>query len=259
MDVTYEDVLDPCYFPLPPSIDDLLTYAAELEAEGHYITFEWADSEIKNHFLSYVRVGLVAGRVKLYKLYRHTHPQVLSFAHYCEICLGKSLWYVNRLIEAARVTLELARAGFTILPQCEAQARPLTKFFGDELISKWQEVLDKIPSHRLTAAGIAAIVDGELKSQKRQVCIEGEIWSQLTEKAILTGMSPAQLLRKLVQEYEPEPPTEETDTASSVERDEDRVTPVTPQQLADWIEDLQQLLIDRYGIATSTAYSTTSY
>lgn len=154
MDVTHEGLEDPRFYPLPPSIDEVLTYADELDAEGNNISFEWADNEIKNHLLSYVRVGLVAGRVKLYKLYRHAKKKIQTFRDYCESHLGKSLWYINRHIEAARVVLDLVKAGFKILPQCEAQARPLTKFFGDELIEKWQEVITSIPAHRMTAQAV---------------------------------------------------------------------------------------------------------
>lgn len=180
LDITFDLLPDPLYHPLPPSIDDVLTYEKELEEEGNNISFKWADHEIKNHLLSYVRVGLVAYRVKLYRLYRHSQQKFKTFQEYCEKGLGKSSWVVNKLIKAANVTLELAKAGFTQLPQCEAQARPLTKFTGDTLTQKWQEVIDSTPPHRITATHVSAIVDDEPQNPKqgKVIALHPELWPE---------------------------------------------------------------------------------
>ncbi len=257
MDVTFEGMPDPRYYPLPPSIDDLLTYADELLAEGKHISFEWADNEIKNHLLSYVRVGLVAARVKLYKLYKRAKSSIKTFRDYCENHLGKSSWYVNRLIEAARVTLELAQSGFTVLPQCEAQARPLTKFFGEELTAKWQEVTETIPANRMTAANVAAVIDGEPEPKNRQIKVDSEVWSELSEKAAAAGLSPTELLKQLVQEYIPDEPEAETqeetpDDPAVPSSNHALVVPITPEELAVWRADVEQLLVERYGLANTS-------
>lgn len=258
MDVTFEGMPDPHYYPLPPSIDDVLIYASELEAEGRHISFEWAHNEIKNHLLSYVRVGLVAHRVKLYKLYRHATKKIKTFRDYCENHLGKSSWYVNRLIEAARVVLDLVKAGFTVLPQCEAQARPLTKFFGEELTAKWQEVVDSIPAHRMTANAVAAVVDGEPEHKNRQVKVDGEVWSELLEKAAAAGMSPTELLKQLVQEYEPnyepepEETPEETPSSQAIPSSNHALAPITAEELAVWRADVEQLIIEHFGLANTS-------
>lgn len=252
MDITFDLLPDPLYHPLPPSIDDVLTYASELEEEGNNITFKWADHEIKNHLLSYVRVGLVAYKVKLYRLYRHSQQKFKTFQEYCEKGLGKSPWVVNKLINAANITLELAKAGFTQLPQCEAQARPLTKFTGDTLTKKWQEVIDSTPPHRITATHVSTIVDDEPQNPKKRVSIDKNTYNALAKKANAAGMTAEELLRELVDNYNPQPEEPQEDKDNPEESDDpEAIEPVTPAELEKWLLDTQQLLIEHYGLSFS--------
>ncbi len=148
--------------------------------------------------------------------------------------------------------LELAQAGFTQLPQCESQARPLTKFTGDELIDKWEAVIASAPAHRITAAHIASIVDDDEPEQQRQLKIDAQTYTQLQEKAARAGLSVREFLKKLVEDFEsddePEP-----DIAIAIDQDEDAIaidkTPMTIEELSKWRDDVEQLLVEYYGLA----------
>lgn len=226
MDVTYDLLPDPRYHPLPPSVDDLLTFADELDYEGRSITFEWAHNEIKNHLLSYVRVGLIAAKVKLYRVWEHSQQKFKDFKDYCEKGLGKSRWYVNRMIEAARVTLELMKAGFTELPQHESQARHLVKFQGEELYEKWKEILNSVPAHRITAAKIAEIVDDNPQPPvKQRVNVRTITWEKVKQAAQEAGMTPDDYLESLLDRTL-----------------DNKVDEVTEEQLKTWEADTNQLI-----------------
>jgi hypothetical protein len=194
-----------------------------------------------------VRVGIVAAKVRRYRLYQLATQKFTSFRDYCERALGKTQWHINRIIEAARVVLELAREGFELLPQNEAQARPLVKFSGEELIAKWQEVIDSCPPHRITANHIAEIVAPGASPQQRAIKVDADVYSQLQEKAAQSGMTTQQLLKKLIGDFNPEsevmevePPVEEPES--------EEIQPVTAKAIALWIEDMKQLVFGRYGI-----------
>jgi hypothetical protein len=250
VDVTYDLLPDPRYYPLPPSVDDLLTFAEELDYEGNNITFEWADNEIKNHLLSYVRVGLIAAKVKLYRTWRHASQKFKDFKDYCEKGLGKSRWYVNRMIEAARVTLELMKAGFTQLPQHESQARPLVKFQGEDLIQKWEEVITSLPAHRITAAAISKIC-GEPEPEKKRVLVSSKLWEKLRLKALELNLSPEQLLEQLLDGTPDDAPQEPEEEPLEPLPD---AAPITLEQMTRWVEDMQQLLIEQFGLTDCSTF-----
>jgi len=254
MDLTLELLTAPNH--LPPSIDDVLTYASEIEEEGKNINFKWADYEIKNHLLSYVKVGLIAQKVRLYRLYAQENFK--SFKEYCEKGLGKSYWVIKKIIEAARTTVELAQAGFTQLPQYEAQARPLTKFTGDTLIEKWQEVITSAPAHRITATHISEIVDGEPQNPKKRISLNKDVYDELVEKARTAGKKPDELLRELLGNYDPtddydyEPETQtEIVVEDEPEKTEEPETPLTQKELENWLLDMKNLLAEHYGLSFS--------
>jgi len=246
-DVTYIERYDPSEFPLPPSNASLFECYEELEWEGRNLPIKRATEQIKDNFLSFVRVGLVAAKVRRYRLYELATEKFTSFREYCERCLGKTQWHINRIIEAARVVMELARNGFELLPQNEAQARPLVKFSGEELIAKWQEVIDSCPAHRITAIHIAEIVTPGASPQQRAIKVDAEVYSQLQEKAAQAGMTTQQLLKKLIGDYNPE--SEVMEVEQPVEEPEsEEIQPVTAKAIALWVEDMKQLIFGKYGL-----------
>ncbi len=201
------------------SVQEILDYALTLEGQipGDF-NLSQVVNEIKSNCLSFVRTGLLAYKVKVYKIYRNVHR---NFKEFCEKALGVSHWQINRTIEAARVVVELAQNGFDILPKCEAQCRPLAKFTGAQLCANWQSVLDTTPAHRITGKAINEALGIETMSECLRVSPQAHYY--VREKALSAGISVDRLLIE----------TFGHDTTTQL---------VDQQKLDEWEEDLQALV-----------------
>lgn len=201
------------------SVQEILDYALTLEDQipGDF-SLSQVVNEIKSNSLSFVRTGLLAYKVKVYKIYRNVHR---NFKEFCEKALGVSHWQINRNIEAARVVVELAQNGFDILPKCEAQCRPLSKFSGAELCANWQSVLDTTPPHRITGKAINEALGIETNSECMR--ISPKAYYIVKKKALEVGISVDKLLIE----------TFGDDTSTQF---------VDQRNLDEWEEDLQALV-----------------
>ena len=201
------------------SVQEILDYALTLEGQipGDF-NLSQIVNEIKSNSLSFVRTGLLAYKVKVYKIYRNVHR---NFKEFCEKALGISHWQINRTIEAARVVVELAQNGFDILPKCEAQCRPLSKFSGAQLCANWQIVLDTTPAHRITGKAINEALGIETTSMSVQIA--PKLYYRIKAQAVEAGMSFHAFL--------------ETTFGDHTE-----VQKVEPEKLDEWEEDLQALV-----------------
>lgn len=198
------------------SIENLIHYAWSLEEciPGDF-DLKTLVTEIKDQIFSFVRTGLLAYKVKILKLYRKGHK---SFKTFCEKALGVSHWQINRKIEAARVVMELAQAGFSVLPTCEAQARPLTKLYGVELCDQWQKVVDSLKPHTITSNQINEVLGVETKTASLR--LPKKLYEQIRKKALEMGLSIEQLL-------------------NTVFEDDEEVDVVEEEILSRWEEDLK--------------------
>ena len=198
------------------SVENLINYAWSLEEciPGDF-DLQTVVTEIKGQILSFVHTGLLAYKVKILKLYRKAHK---SFKTFCEKALGTSHWQVNRKIEAARVVIELARAGFSVLPTCEAQARPLTKLYGTELCDKWKAVVNSLEPHMITSKQINEVLGVETKTASLR--LPKELYEQIKRRALEMGLSIEQLLNMLFE-------------------DDQKINTVEKEALAKWEEDLE--------------------
>ncbi len=229
---------DPLYNPLPPSVEDILIYNEEINDESPYITFEWATHEIKNHLLNWVRVGLVADKVRYLKLWK---GKFSSFADYCQKAVGKTSWQISRIIKAARVTITLAHVGFDVLPNCEAQASKLAKFLSDPLllVEKWQQVLDAVPKHLITANAIGEVF-GE-QPTKQKLSISPKLKQKLQAKANELGISVEELLEDLLGENSGSS-EDDDEQCSIIEKSEDSKSQLDYQKrIENWQTDLEQI------------------
>jgi hypothetical protein len=231
MDVTTSLISDPLYAVLPPSIEDLLTYSEELDYEGHNITWEWAINEIKNHMSGWVRVGLVAAKVRLYRLYKGVYA---TFQEFCQKRLKLPFWKINNLIKAAQVVMDLAQAGYEVLPTCEAQARPLVRFIEDGLYEVWDKVLRSFPPHQITAAAIESITDPD-KPKKLTLRVNKNLGEKLQRKALDLGISVETLIEQMLDEEDGEPESEPDD--------EDAKNAIA-LEMEIWQEDLKALIAE---------------
>ncbi len=221
------------YRPLPDFLEDIDRFAFELDYEQHIVDYNWADSMLKSNIFSYVKVGLIAYNIKRFRLY--TQAKIKSFQEYCEKELGRKHWAINATIRAAKCVLKLIRAGFTILPQNEAQARPLTKFKMDEdMIDAWEKIAKKYQyqQHKLTATRI----DEEINGMKEpQVKLSKNTLNKLALKAKELGMSPDDLLEEMLVDLD-SGETEEPET----------------EKIAEWESDLEELTkIEESGLTIS--------
>ena len=204
-----------------PSAQALLDYAIELEDQipGDFELSE-VINEIKNNTLSFVRTGLLAFKVKVLKLYRDGYR---SFKDFCEQALGLTHWQINRTIEAARVVIELAQDGFDVLPKNEAQARPLTKFTGDDLCANWQTILNTTKEYKITGSVIAETLGMEVTNKSLR--LPPEVYYELQDIALQEGMSITELLKAVIAEKK-------------------AVEEVDEQQLQAWQQDLDTLVAE---------------
>ena len=134
-------------------VQDLIQYALDLDdqIEGdfdlNYVVFEF-----RNNMMSFVRNGLLAFKIQSLRLYKKHYT---NFKVFCTKVLKMSYWQVKRIIEAARVVMELIHAGFTVLPHNVSQCEPLAEYIGTEaLIDNWADITSNVPEHLLTAKSI---------------------------------------------------------------------------------------------------------
>ncbi len=183
--------------------DTLLEEILEIDLEGQWINLTTAVGQIKKNLLSYVNSGWLIKKIFHYRLWRSCAKTTHDF---CDRYLGISLGYAKLLIKAAEVTIALAQAGFTTLPQCASQAAVLIPFnkvdrYGNSpLVTKWQEVLDyaKNTAQRITTNVVKTVVTPEEK-QTVSKKFPKELWKQIEAAAAKAGKSPEQYLADLVE------------------------------------------------------------
>ena len=179
---------------------DLMCYLDDLDYLD--INFQWAHAEIQNHLDGWIKAGIVAGHVKLKSLWKDSPQKFKNFADYCQRGLGRSNWYIDRIIDAAKVVVDLARFGFKVLPNCEAQARPLVKAFKDgtnNVFDLWESVLSQHLPANITASKIESIVNGETEEKPKQGISKETI--ELAKKlAKLEGRNVDELIQELIRD-----------------------------------------------------------
>ena len=255
-----------------------VNHALELE------DFDYAAQRLVLKLSSWVRAGVIAHVIKLKRLYQQEN--IKSFKQFCQQVMGRSAASINRQIEAAYVVVALAQAGYEHLPQNEYQARPLVQFAkvnstpdgyyscedNDLLREKWGEVLEKYQPHELSAAKIAEVVDPEFVPLKKPgVRIGSNLQERLIRESSSEGLTPHQLIEQLLDKRDAEKEQAESSKTDADENDyiypddleaspiepsereaeEEKVEPIAPEKLDAWLKDVQQLLVEKYGVATT--------
>ena len=209
MEIT-ADFNDTFWEPPESEFQPLLDFESEIFGEVPHNDISILTQRIKRSFLDYVRQGIMLDTVRRYRLYK---GQYQDFAEYCKLALGRSPFYCQKIIQAAKVCLELIKSKFKILPTSVAQALPLLKFakvdaYGNcELGDKWQTVLDGFPASLITAAKIQDTLDENPEDRAKQVRIGGKAYELLKQKAAAAGMAVSKYLELLIGG---EPPEEES-------------------------------------------------
>lgn len=225
------DFNDIFWEPPESEFQPLLDFESEIAYEVPYNDIELLTQRIKRSFLDYVRQGVMLDTVRRYRLYKR---QYRDFAEYCKLGLGRSHIYCQKIIQAAKVCLELIKSNFKTLPTSVAQALPLVKFakpdvWGDrELEDKWQGVLDGFRPELITAAKIQETLDENPEDRVKQVRIGGKAYQLLKEKALAADMTVSKYLEMLIGGTEPpenepfnnEPPDDDEEVELTTEKEE---------------------------------------
>lgn len=176
----YKSILEECYY---------------LNEEGKYNQLEQITNNIKYNRISYIKLGIQLYQVKYYRLYKNKYQ---SFKEYCEKGVYYPVWRANQVIDSASIAIQLIKAGFNIIPQNEAQARLLIRLDKEELIKKWQEVLDTYEAHKITANRIENIVFGEQVFKKGSLKLPIQIIREIEVKALENNISVGDFISKII-------------------------------------------------------------
>ncbi|WP_373479045.1 hypothetical protein [Geminocystis sp.] len=176
----YKSILEECYY---------------VNEEGKYNQLEQITNSIKYNRISYIKLGIQLYQVKYYRLYKNRYK---SFKEYCEKAVHYQIWRANQVIDSASIAIKLIKAGFNIIPQNEAQARLLIKLSEEELVQKWQEVLDTYEPHKITANRIEMIIFGEQNLKKGTLKLPIQVIREIEVKAIENGMTAGDLITKII-------------------------------------------------------------
>ncbi|MDJ0582965.1 hypothetical protein [Crocosphaera sp.] len=192
---------------------------------------------IKSHQYGWLKFGAWAFNFKLKKQYRLHYK---TWKEFCQKELHRSAAYVDKLIKATRVVKELICAGFKVLPKNEAQARWFTQFWGQELIDKWQVLIEAVPPHYITSTLIKEVFRVQEKETKTWVQVDAQILEDFETRAREKGFNPKEKLQEVLDSWEADQEEEMTD-----ETTDDEVEEVPIEKLEVWQDDLQALIEEK--------------
>lgn len=210
---SYSYKINPNYLPNPADslyhaeqissanhVQDIVEEAARLEDRiaAEFDLDELVD-RMKINTLAYVKNGLMAFKIKTFKLYKNTHS---TFKEFCQQQLGLSTWQVNRNIRAAKVVIELVTAGFEVLPQNEAQTRALLTHGCEDIVAAWRSLVDHLKPHEITARTITkhlAPEHDETVPKEERITVKRDLFNRIFTVALSLGTTIEQLLEQIFQ------------------------------------------------------------
>ncbi|WP_198648567.1 hypothetical protein [Cyanothece sp. BG0011] len=199
--------------------------------------FHDALCQLKSHQFGWVKFGVWAFQFKVKRFYKHHYR---TWSKFCEKELHQTHWYIDKIIKAARVIKDLICAGFTVLPQNEYQCRPLTKFWGEELIDNWSMIVDAVEPHLITSDLIKSRFCSREPRDEKWFKVDGKTWEEFEFKARSRGLDPKQKLQEILEDWEATEDEEPTD-----ELDDDDIEDVPIEKLELWQADLQALIEEK--------------
>lgn len=229
--------------------DEILGYDANILAyDDDSDDIDFDIREIQRQTYGYVFIGLRLKRLFLTKRYLQKFSNVGEF---CKQVLGRSLAYAKRLIKAAEVAVELARAGFSQLPLCEAQARPLYKLEmwpnalnpeESPLCQKWAEILES--SHEpITAEMVVSAVDGDKPQKKQTIKTNPQTWEKLERMRLERGFADMDEMLEAFVSGELEPPAKESEPTTP---EPEEVPPAPAEIQVSWMEKVRDRFLTAY-------------
>ncbi len=190
-------------------IQKLVEEAQELDDKiaGEFELFDLI-GEILDYRFGFVRMGLLAYKIKYFRLYKEVSS---SFHGFCQQYFHKGADYVDKLIQASSDVLELIANGFgEILPQNEAQVRSLrssAKKAGVDIVEAWQFVCDRYKHQpwEITYKTINTAICGEIREEPdtlTKVVLPIALVDKIQKLAIKAGMGFTEYLEELFQVIE---------------------------------------------------------
>lgn len=224
----YKSILEDCYY---------------LNEEGKYSQLKQITNSIKYNRINYIKLGVQLYQVKYYRLYKNEYQ---SFKNYCEKAVYYPVWRANQVIDCANVAIKLIKLGFNIIPQNEAQARLLIRLNDEELINKWQEILNTYAPYEITANRIEKIVFGGQFFKKGTLKLPMKVITEIERKALENGISAGDLISKMMTgeltiNYDGCVETRVIDNENYRENP-------TPEMINQWETDLQKLVFQERSI-----------
>jgi hypothetical protein len=155
------------------AISDIIQFQSDIDDDFNrtLVDFHGLDELLKSHMFGFVRVGMCAERIRNFKLWERANVYK-DWNHYCQAGLGKTSWYINRLIDASKIVILLIESGFKVLPHCEAQCRPLVKLANgvgaiDNVAHAWHKVTSMFTPDKITADRVAAVAEDRDPDQEK--------------------------------------------------------------------------------------------
>ena len=155
---------------------------------------------IKTNNLAFAETGLIAFKIREMRLYKKLYS---NFTDFCHIVLNKSRSYIDRLIRASVVIVELVRNGFEVLPANESQCRILSKYVGSELVRIWRAIVETIEPHKITVESIKAFLSDEeetVEPSSEFIRLPGYLSEHITRYALSIGMTAQDLVVMLLEQ-----------------------------------------------------------
>lgn len=175
---------------------------------------------IKQNLTSWYEMGLISWKIKLCKAWRKRYA---SFKQFCEQAIGKTSSAVNNWIRAARVMSHLISAGCDRLPMHASIALELSKFSEADLLDAWRDICEAYADHELTLDKVKSHLENPYqRPNSKKITISIEQWEKLREKAAEAGISPSELLDKMIDSFIPDDNQSESLSLDEKEGSEDQ-------------------------------------
>ena len=228
------------HYDLHPSAATFLNLEDELtDLHATEIDLDWATRRIKQGFLDWVSSAVVIKKVFRFRLWKE---KFANWKEYCHKAIGKKAELVKVMLDRADVVIELAKAGFEILPTNQSQVDKLLsccKKLDCMVYDGWERVLSALPPSLITADAIAETLG--FPASKERLNVPKELGDRLTRAAVEQGMSRQELHQQILENW-----LDEVDGGTDSE-DSEEVAEPEPEAIEAWEADLEELVVEHEG------------
>ncbi len=226
---------------LHPSADVFLSLEDELtDLHSTEIDLDWATKRIKQGLLDWVSSAIVIKKVFRFRLWK---DKFTDWKDYSTRGLGKKPEWIKMLIDRADVIIELAKAGFTILPTNQSQVGELIrccKKLNCLIYDAWDKVINAVPESLITAKTIAEVLGFPPLNVNYRV--PHQLDDRLSRRAIDLDMSTSELHISIVEDWlsyqdELESPTDNEEESTQSEE-------IEPDEIEAWERDVKKLVAE---------------